>query len=184
MQSQYRASHLYASQAGLCWACSSRASTEHGRQGCDQAGTGLIGTIAALVLGLLIASAKSSYDTQSTQVRQMTANIIVLDNLLAQYGPDASATRNLLRRGIVLLADRMWRENSSDSAKAAPFAARSFEMDFSCCKCRCFAVICEVGGLGPHQVGVDFALARPSFCIFSPRAVCISVVMLLTHSPS
>jgi hypothetical protein len=86
-------------------------------------GTGLIGTIAALVLGLLIASAKSSYDTQSTQVRQMTANIILLDNLLAPYWPEASANRNLLRRGIVLLVDRMWRENSSDSAKAAPFAA-------------------------------------------------------------
>jgi hypothetical protein len=86
-------------------------------------GTGLIGTIAALVLGLLIASAKSSYDTQSAQIRQMTANIIVLDNLLAQYGQETSATRNLMRRGIVLLADRMWRENSSDSAKAAPFAA-------------------------------------------------------------
>src|ERR1700730_7740247 len=86
-------------------------------------GTGLIGTIAALVLGLLIASAKGSYDTQSSQIRQMTANIVLLDNLLAQYGPEASATRNLLRRGIVLAADRMWRENSSDSAKAAPFAA-------------------------------------------------------------
>ena len=49
-------------------------------------GTGLIGTIAALVLGLLIASAKNSYDTQSAQVRQMTANIILLENLLAQYG--------------------------------------------------------------------------------------------------
>jgi hypothetical protein len=85
-------------------------------------GTGLIGTIAALVLGLLIASAKSSYDTQSTQIRQMTANIILLDNLLAQYGPDANASRDLLRRGIVLLVDRMWRDNSSD-AKAAPFAA-------------------------------------------------------------
>jgi hypothetical protein len=86
-------------------------------------GTGLIGTIAALVLGLLIASAKSSYDTQSTQVRQLTANIVLLDNLLAQYGPETSANRNLLRRGVVLLADRMWRENSSDSAKAVPFAA-------------------------------------------------------------
>jgi flagellar biosynthesis component FlhA len=40
-------------------------------------GTGLIGTIAALVLGLLIASAKSSYDTQSAQIKQMTANIVL-----------------------------------------------------------------------------------------------------------
>jgi hypothetical protein len=86
-------------------------------------GTGLIGTIAALVLGLLIASAKGSYDTQSSQIKQMTANIVLLDNLLQQYGPETAATRNLIRRGVVILADRMWRENSSDLAKAAPFEA-------------------------------------------------------------
>src|SRR5256885_8052876 len=72
-------------------------------------GTGLIGTIAALVLGLLIASAKSSYDTQSAQIKQMTANIVLLDNLLAQYGPETGAVRNLMRRGLVILADRVWR---------------------------------------------------------------------------
>lgn len=56
---------------------------------------GLIGTIAALVLGLLIApfSAKSSYDTQSTQVTQMTSNVVLLDNLLAQYGPETPTRR-------------------------------------------------------------------------------------------
>src|SRR6202140_321373 len=86
-------------------------------------GTGLIGTIAALVLGLLIASAKSSYDTQSTQIKQMTANIVLLDQILAQYGPETGAARNLMRRGVVILADRMWRENSSDPAKTAPFEA-------------------------------------------------------------
>src|SRR5437667_5019309 len=85
-------------------------------------GTGLIGKIAALVLGLLIASAKGSYDTQSTQVTQMTSNVFLLDNLLAQYGPETNDVRNLLRRGIVVLADRMWREKSSD-AKASPFEA-------------------------------------------------------------
>src|SRR6266576_1865844 len=85
--------------------------------------TGLIGTIAALVLGLLIASAKSSYDTQSTQIRQMTASIILLDHLLEQYGPETGAARNLMRRGVVVLADRMWRQNSSEVEKAAPFEA-------------------------------------------------------------
>src|ERR1700721_1064004 len=84
-------------------------------------GTGLIGTIAALVLGLLIASAKGSYDTQSAQVTQMTSNVVLLDNLLAEYGPETTELRNLLRRGIAGLADRMWRENSSDVAKAHPF---------------------------------------------------------------
>jgi fluoride ion exporter CrcB/FEX len=50
-------------------------------------GTGLIATISALVLGLLIASANSSYDTESSQVRHLTANIVLLDSLLDQYGP-------------------------------------------------------------------------------------------------
>ena len=86
-------------------------------------GTGLIGTIAALVLGLLIASAKSSYDTQSTQIKQLTANIILLDHFLELYGPETVTARNLLRRSVVAVADRMWRENSSDLAKAAPFEA-------------------------------------------------------------
>ena len=85
-------------------------------------GTGLIGTIAALVLGLLIASAKGSYDTQSTQVTQMTSNVVLVDNLLAQYGPETNDVRNLLRRGIVVLADRMWQKNS-EVAKANPFEA-------------------------------------------------------------
>jgi hypothetical protein len=86
-------------------------------------GTGLIGTIAALVLGLLIASAKGSYDTQTTQINQMSANIVLLDNLLAQYGPETSPIRNLMRQGVVILANRLWRENSTDAAKATPFEA-------------------------------------------------------------
>ena len=45
-------------------------------------GTGLIGTIAALVLGLLISSAKNSYDLQSAQIKQMTANIVLHDHFL------------------------------------------------------------------------------------------------------
>jgi hypothetical protein len=86
-------------------------------------GAGLIGTLAALVIGLLIATAKSSYDTQSTQIREMTASFILLDNLLAEYGPETGAARDLMRRGVVILADRMWHESNSDLDKATPFEA-------------------------------------------------------------
>ena len=86
-------------------------------------GTGLIGTIAGLVLGLLIASANSTYETQSTQVQQLTANIVLLDRTLAQYGPETDLARNLLRRGVASMADRIWRENGFDSGKVAPFEA-------------------------------------------------------------
>ena len=84
-------------------------------------GTGLVGTIAALVLGLLIASAKTSYDTQNSQVKQMTADIILLDLILAQYGSESHAARDLLRRSADPLVERIWREKSSRSAKDAPF---------------------------------------------------------------
>jgi hypothetical protein len=84
-------------------------------------GTGLIATIAALVLGLLIASAKSSYDTQSTQVKTLTANIILLDQVLAQYGPETREARDLLRRALAPLADRLWRENATQGGKGAAF---------------------------------------------------------------
>ena len=50
-------------------------------------GTGLVGTIAALVLGLLIASAKGSYDAQSNELTQLSANIALIDRILAHYGP-------------------------------------------------------------------------------------------------
>jgi hypothetical protein len=83
-------------------------------------GTGLIGTIAGLVLGLF---ANSTYETKSSQVQQLTANIVLLDRALAQYGPETDLARNLLRRGVASMADRIWRENGSDSGKVAPFDA-------------------------------------------------------------
>jgi hypothetical protein len=51
-------------------------------------GMGIVATLSALVLGLLIASAKGSYDAQSAELTQMSAKIILLDRLLAHYGPE------------------------------------------------------------------------------------------------
>jgi hypothetical protein len=93
-------------------------------------GSGLIATLAALVLGLLIASAKSAYDTQSAQIRQMTAQIILLDRFLEHYGPEAATARNLLRSSIVSLVGRIWHENIASSVKTAPFAATTTAEEF------------------------------------------------------
>jgi len=84
-------------------------------------GTGLIGTIAALVLGLLIASAKNAFDTQSTQVQQLTSNVILLDRLLAAYGPETVDARNVLRRSIAALTERVWHPDTSNSSKKTRF---------------------------------------------------------------
>jgi hypothetical protein len=61
---------------------------------------GLIGTMAALVIGLLIATAASSYATRRSEFTQMSANIVLLDRALANYGPEAKEARDLLRRAV------------------------------------------------------------------------------------
>jgi Protein of unknown function (DUF4239) len=82
-------------------------------------GVGLTATIAALVLGLLIAAAKSSFDTQTTQVRQITADLILLDNILAQYGPEARPLREQIRKAVGPIADQLWREK--EAGRKGPF---------------------------------------------------------------
>jgi hypothetical protein len=74
-------------------------------------GAGLIATMVSLVLGLLVSSAKDSYDSRSGQVRQLTANIVLLDELLSEYGSDARPARVALRQLITPLVKRIWQEN-------------------------------------------------------------------------
>ena len=83
--------------------------------------TGLIGTRAALVLGLLIASAKDSFDLKTNQVRQVISTVILMDDLLAQYGPEATRLRILLRQGFDPLADSIWREEAVRTGKPVHF---------------------------------------------------------------
>jgi hypothetical protein len=91
---------------------------------------GLIATLSALVLGLLIATGKTSFDARVTQVRQIAANAVLLDQTLAQYGNDAARARGALRQTFGLMVDRVWNENNSTSRGPSPFqmtgAADSF----------------------------------------------------------
>src|SRR5512147_1110371 len=88
-------------------------------------GTGLIATLAALVLGLLVASAKSGYDTQNSEIKQMSATILLLDRILAHYGPETKEARDLLRRTVTGAIDRIWPENRSQPANLAPAERRA-----------------------------------------------------------
>jgi hypothetical protein len=73
-------------------------------------GIGLIGTLAALVLGLLISSAINSFDTINTELKQCGVKIILLDRTLARYGPEAKEIRALLRRTVATGIQRLWPE--------------------------------------------------------------------------
>jgi hypothetical protein len=76
-------------------------------------GTGLVATMAALVLGLLVASAKGAYDTQRDGLDEIAANITLLDTVLQQYGPPAQEARVNLRRIVAGAIARLWPADAS-----------------------------------------------------------------------
>src|SRR6202790_2538849 len=49
--------------------------------------TAIVATLSALALGLLVASAKTSFDTADTQLRNLIARTVLLDRIMAHYGP-------------------------------------------------------------------------------------------------
>jgi hypothetical protein len=85
---------------------------------------GIVATMIALVLSLLIASAKSYYDTQSTEIEQLAANVVELDRVLVLYGPETAAARIVLRQAITAAHDRVWPSDSITSANLDPSTGR------------------------------------------------------------
>ena len=83
---------------------------------------GVLATLAALVLGLLVASAKTTYSARESEINQITADVILLDSLLAKYGEGAQAARASLRQAISPMVDQIWREQSA-LLQSAPFKA-------------------------------------------------------------
>lgn len=73
---------------------------------------GIVGTMTGMVLGLMVASAKSSFDNQRDGVAQLAANVVVLDRALAHYGTDSKETRAALRVTVNDMIQRMWREET------------------------------------------------------------------------
>lgn len=71
-------------------------------------GMGLIATMTALLLGLLVATAKNSYDTQRNDVILIAGRIAFLDRALQLYGSETEATRQILRRAVESAIPRMW----------------------------------------------------------------------------
>jgi hypothetical protein len=71
-------------------------------------GTGMVATMTALVLGLVISSAKGTYDTLNSGVRLTAMKIVLLDRVMAEYGPETKEARDILRRGVTTAVDRIW----------------------------------------------------------------------------
>lgn len=94
-------------------------------------GMGLIATMTALVLGLMIATAKSSYDAQDEAVKHTAAKVLLLDRMLSNYGPETKQARELLRKIVASRLEAIWPENrlqrASLDAPEAVFIQRGIE---------------------------------------------------------
>jgi len=81
-------------------------------------GTGMIATLAALVLGLLIGSAKGTFDTMNNELKQTGSKIMLLDRVMAQYGPETGEARDFLRSSVASVLQRIWPEETDTVAIA------------------------------------------------------------------
>jgi Protein of unknown function (DUF4239) len=81
---------------------------------------GLVATMTALVLGLLVSSAKEGYDTKRSEVIQMAAKVALLNRMLTLYGPEAAEARGDLRAAVADAVSRIWPTDRSGSAQLVP----------------------------------------------------------------
>jgi hypothetical protein len=81
---------------------------------------GLVATMTAILLGLLISSAKGAFDTARTEVMQMAAKVTLLDRVLRLYGPEAMDARRALRDAIAEGVRRTWPAEESRRARLDP----------------------------------------------------------------
>jgi hypothetical protein len=81
-------------------------------------GIGLVATMTALLLGLVTAAARSTFDAQDMAIRSSGAAILTLDRHLARYGSETQPTRDLIRRAIAARLKEIWHVDAADSALA------------------------------------------------------------------
>jgi Protein of unknown function (DUF4239) len=90
-------------------------------------GMGLVATMTALLLGLVTAAARSTFDAHDAAVRNSAANILTLDRHLARYGPETGPTRELLRRTLAFRIESIWPADGSNGLLNLPHATPPIE---------------------------------------------------------
>jgi hypothetical protein len=81
---------------------------------------GLLVTMTALVLGMLVSTANSSYQDRKNELAQMASDFVVVDRLLASYGPETGATRAELRTLAEDGLERVWPSHASQESQLRP----------------------------------------------------------------
>jgi hypothetical protein len=169
--------------------------------------TGLIATLAALVLGLLVSSAKETYDQANNELLQMAAKIVLLDRVLAQYGPEAKEARALIKSSYSAASEKLLSGDESEQASlTTPEAvarleniqakirelspqndaqrglqSRAIEISGEVASSRWLMVLQREGSIStPLLVVLAFWLAAmfAAWGVFSPRNLVVIVVLL------
>jgi len=140
-------------------------------------GMGLVGTMTAILLGLLVASAKSFYDTQSTELTEMSAKVILLDRALAHYGPEAKEVRDLLHGAVTRILDTMWHQGGRQDSRTNP-APGGAEIVFE-----------KIQGLSPQNdnqrslqtqaLSIAIDLGKTRWLMFEQGATSVSLPLLV-----
>lgn len=79
--------------------------------------TALIGTMSAVVLALLFASTRTSYEATNSNVSQLTARLIELDHVLREYGPEGQVLRPILREDVIAIVDSIWQDDTAGARR-------------------------------------------------------------------
>jgi Protein of unknown function (DUF4239) len=85
-------------------------------------GIGLVATMTALLLGLVTAAARGTFDDQDAAMRRSATAVLTLDRHLARYGPETKPTRDLIRAVVAYRLKAIWNEGSGDSRGQADSA--------------------------------------------------------------
>ena len=140
---------------------------------------GLVATLAALVLGLLIASAKGSYDSQSTELTELSAKVVFLDRVLAHYGPDTREARELLRSSVVRVLDQMWSKDPTGPFQLAP---RSSGAEVLADKIQELSPKNDAQrAMQAQAMGIVMAVGQTRWLIYEQRLSSVSMPLLVVH---
>jgi hypothetical protein len=137
-------------------------------------GMGLVATMVALVLGLLVASAKGSYDAQSTELTDMSSKIVLLDRVLAHYGPETKEVRDMLRSSVVQILDQVWSKNGTAASPLSASAEPLFD---------------KIQGLSPQDdsqrslkaqaLGIGMSVGQTRWLMYEQATASISIPLLV-----
>jgi len=88
---------------------------------------GVVGTLTAMVLGLLVATASTMFNTRNQEITQVAAKVIQLESLLRRYGSEANGERDLLHLYAALKLQDLFPQGKAKPALENPRTIILFE---------------------------------------------------------